>query len=53
MYIDVKYYQRFHICFLSVAVVLVTIVQVTTAYEQQHGTDTNFHQGSFIGEVNV
>jgi uncharacterized protein YecE (DUF72 family) len=30
--------------------VLVTIVQATTAYEQQHGTDTNFHQGSSIGE---
>ena len=52
MDINVRYYQ-FHLWCLPVAVVLVTIVQATTAHEQQHGTDTNFYQGSSIGEVNV
>jgi hypothetical protein len=52
MDINVRYYQ-FHLRCLSIAVVLVTIIQVTTAYEQQQETNTNFYQGSSIGEVNV
>jgi hypothetical protein len=52
MGINVRYYE-FHLCYLPVAAVLVTFGQATTAYEQQHETDTNFYQGFSIGEVNV
>jgi hypothetical protein len=53
MDINVRYYKRFHLCILSVAAVLVTIVLATTALEQQHGIYTKFDQGSTIGEVKV
>ena len=53
MDINVRYYQRFHIWFLSVAVLLVTIVPATTAHEKQHGTHPNSSEGSSIGEVKV
>ena len=51
--INVRYYKRFHLWLLPVAVLFDTIVSATTAHEQQHGTYTKFDQGSTIGEVKV
>ena len=42
--INVRYYQRFHLWFLPVAVMLDIILPATTEHKQQLGTFTNFDQ---------
>jgi hypothetical protein len=53
MDINVRYYQRFHIWFLPIAVLLDNILPATTAHKQKHRTHTNSIHGSSIGEVKI